>query len=80
MEIDMSIGIIALLTIVGSGGVAWGGAKAAMNGTKSHLANLDKWAVAHDAKDNAAQLDTVGRLGSIEGKLDLLLNDKIKRD
>ncbi len=74
MEIDMTVGILALLTIVASGGVAWGSVRTVVN----RFAELQTSFLAHEAKDNAAQLDTVGRLGSIEGKLDLVLNDKIK--
>ena len=62
----MSIGIVALITIVASLGAAWGGAKVGQNGTKERVENLYRLFGEHDQKDNSNMLNVAGRLGSVE--------------
>jgi hypothetical protein len=67
---------MAVMGVVGSGGLAWGGARAALNGTKARVTKIDNTLDEHVAEDHVVQLETVQRLASIETKLDLLLQER----
>jgi hypothetical protein len=83
----MAIPIEILITagsLIGAGGCAWGGTKAALNGTRqrvkeiaekldAHIAASSAQMTAHAAHDAEVQLELVERQARIEGKIDLLL-------
>ena len=73
MELDMNLGLLALLSIAGSGGVAWGSVRVALNGTRGKVTKIEKTLDEHVAADHAVQLEAVQRLTRIETKLDDLL-------
>jgi hypothetical protein len=63
---------MAILGVVGSGGVAVGVAKTTFNGSKEKLNGIAKDLKEHVEHDHAIQLDAVQRLTRIETKLDTM--------
>jgi hypothetical protein len=80
----MQMAVVAGTTAF-SAGAAWGGAKAALNGTKRRVEYIEKTVNRHagalegHAKDDALLQSTmVDRLARIETKIDLLMDDRKK--
>lgn len=75
------IGAFSLLSAAAGGGAAWGGAKAALNGTKDRVKNLDKGFAEHKEQDNQHQLEVVQRLASLEAHAQRLkpIEEKLDR-
>jgi hypothetical protein len=67
---------LPLLTIVGSLGAAFGGARVALNGTKERVKTLAESFDKHVESDAAAQNQVIDRLARIETKLDSLKEDR----
>jgi len=63
----------SLLSAVFTGGIAFGGFKVALNGTKERLDHLE------EQEDNAveARVEVASRLSSLETKIDMIY-DKVK--
>lgn len=74
-DIDPSVAI-AVLTVVGSGGIAFGSTRMALNGTKAKVAEIQTTLTTHVAQDHATQIETVQRLTRIETKIDTLLGEE----
>jgi len=70
--LDINV-VIAVVGIAGSGGIAWGGTRVALNGTKAKVAEIAASLAEHVEVDRLAQLEAVQRLTRIETKLDSLL-------
>lgn len=69
----MSVDLGALLTIGGaltSGGAAFGGAIAALNGTRKRVATIEALLAEHAKADAEHQRDVIDRLARIETKLE----------
>ena len=69
MALDPSLVYTLGAGLVG-GGIAWGGVVASIRGVKVTQAEVKNDLKAHMAADSLIQLDLVGRLSRIEGKID----------
>lgn len=70
---DWDLGsIMALGTIIGSAGAAWGAARTALNGTKGRVQEIKTELAAHTAADLAVQTQMIDRLARIETKIDYM--------
>lgn len=67
--------VLALLTVIGSLGVAWGVSKARSASQEEKIARIDKTLNQHVIDDHHIQLETVDRLARIETKLDRALKE-----
>lgn len=67
--------MIAGATALVSAGAAWAGVKVALNGTKERMTEMKVSLDKHIEDDRLAQLDAVGRMASMDTKLDILLKD-----
>jgi hypothetical protein len=64
--------ILTAVSVVFGAGAAWGGATAALNGTRNRVKSIEEWAVQHDKKDDEFQREGIDRLARIETKIDML--------
>lgn len=60
-------------TAVGSLGAAWGGAKVALNGTRSRVQRIESVLDEHIDEDEQLNRDSIDRLARLETKIDILL-------
>lgn len=70
--------LITIATTVFAGGAAWGGAKAALNGTRERVKRISTELDTHVRDDHLIQRDLVERAARLEAKIDVLL--KLKKD
>ena len=63
---------ITLLTMVATAGVAFGGARAGMNGTKERVKDISKMLKEHIADEADTKYETVQRLTAVETTLSTL--------
>lgn len=75
MNINISE-MLPMLTIVGSLGAAFGGARVALNGTKERVKTLSESFGKHVESDATAQNQVIDRLARIETKLDSLKEER----
>lgn len=67
---------ITIASAIFAGGAAWGGAKAALNGTKNRVKKMETDFVIHMRDDHVVQSQMLDRLARVETKIDLLLTRK----
>lgn len=70
MELDPQF--IALVSVIGGAGAAWGVSKATQKSTRDWLESVDKKLDKHIEDDRIVQLEVVDRLARIETKIDRL--------
>lgn len=72
MDIPATL-MIAGPTAIVSLGAAWGGAKAALNGTRRRVRSLEEDLSEHKKDSFQNHIDAVERLARLETKIDMLL-------
>lgn len=72
MDVSTLVEFMPLAAVVGSAGAAWGAVKVSLNGTGKRLDNVAQELNKHVTDDVSIQRQIIDRLGSIEGKLDIL--------
>lgn len=67
---------VSALTLIFSAGAAWGGAKSALNGTRTRVSDLHRELERHTEKDDKVQKELLQRTSSIEAKIDVLMSER----
>lgn len=62
--------MIEWFAAVATVGAAWGGAKAALNGTRKRVERIEEGLESHTQADAEVQTDIITRLAVIESKVD----------
>lgn len=74
MTIDPQLALTCI-GIIGTGGVAWGSVKVALNGTRDRVKKIEVLVERHVADDVAVQLQTVRSLTRIETAMGIKSDD-----
>lgn len=71
--------LMQIATLLFSGGMAWGGAKAALNGTRERVKKVEETLTRHTDADEVLQREVIDRLARIETKLERRIDDEDSR-
>lgn len=74
MQVPFEV-VMAALSVVGSGGIAWGAVRAGLNGTRGDVKEIRTTLQAHVNEDHRLQVEQVEIVTRIETKLDGMIED-----